>query len=325
MFFFLLHGVHSLCDHHIYNVLDTFTALYEFTLTENQDVCISFIHDGPYIVFPSIPQDAQVYAYRQKLIGDTNYSLDFVLPAPQLPYALRNLAANTTFRILAPTGGLLQAGVVDAARCRSGVFSVAACSANLTFGTAQLQPYGLPLDTEKCILVLNTCETVIRLDLRLTPDDWVAAFDGAARVANLTGRTNATISREAVVRPLLIAMRVSADILAQRAVRLSLVTENCTEETRVLFLGPYAAAYPTSAPTVDPIVEKAVLEPAYIFGTLAVAVCFAVILGMSCFRYRWIDIVAGLCKKEPMPSPSGTAISASSRGTQRLTLIGMKM
>jgi hypothetical protein len=322
MFSFLFSSSLSDCHYHVSNPANISMCLYEFSALPGEDICVSIVMDGAYLVFHEIPPDAEVLSYRQKLT-DSNYSLDFVLPAAQLPYALRTVATNVTYRIVIPAGGLVQLAVVNGSGCRSGVFAVATCGADILFGTSELQPRGLPLGSEKCVLILNACETWLDLRLLLTPADCVTVFDGGRAAASLTGRQNATVGKPDPLRPLFVVVSVSPEILARRSLALRIATRNCSEQPRRLFLGPYDPGRPTLPPIVGPVVAKAQFEPAYTFGIVVVAVCFATVVAFSALRYRWADAAA--CRREVPPSPTGTSWSASSRSVQRINLVAMRI
>jgi hypothetical protein len=325
MLLLLLCLCRSFCDYNISKSINTSTKLYELNVDPGEEICIDFAAAGAYLVFHAIPDDAEVFYYRQKVADASNYSLDFVTRAAQLPYALRNLAANATYRIIPPTGGLVQICIVDAARCRSGVFTFATCESNVTFGTAQLQPLGLPLGSEKCLLIMNTCESSLHFDLHLTPADNVTVFDGASRVAFLTSKNSSTISKHNSLNPMLIVIEINKEILATREIHLQIKTLNCSDVERVVFLGPYTAGYPTSAPVSGPIVTTVPLELSFLLGFIVTVLFLTVVIIMSCIRYRLSAFFAFAWPKETKASPSGTSRSSSSRSVQRITLSGVKM
>jgi hypothetical protein len=235
------------------------------------------------------------------------------------------MATNVTYRIIPPTGGLIQLGLVNGRDCRSGVFTVSTCDTNVSFGTSELQPRGLPLGTEKCILILNTHETVLQFNLNFTPDDVVTVYNGLFEITSVTGKQNVTIGKLDLLSPLLIVIKISEEILARRSLGVRIETPNCSVIPRFLFLGPYDPGYPVLRTMGDPIVEKDHFEPAYVFGTLGVAVFFGIVMTVSCVRYQWFEAVTAVCKREKPPSPTGTSFSASSRSVQKLNLLGMRM
>jgi hypothetical protein len=170
-------------------------------------------------------------------------------------------------------------------------------------------------------LLLNDCETRLDFKLRATPEDFVKVFANDTEIAEVTGKENMTV--EGRSGPFFVVITISNEILARRSLSLKIETQNCTEQDRVLFLGPYDPGFPSLPPMVDPVVEKEQFEPAYVFGFLMVAICLGTVLAWSCFRYRWTDAVAATCKKEVPPSPAGTSWSASSRSPVRINLIGI--
>jgi hypothetical protein len=248
---------------------------------------------GTDLVLYSIPRNTKVFFMR---IKTTNSSLvtDYAADVKSLPYALRNRQNNSVYRIQAMTGGTFQLATVNTAMCQSGILIRGGDSFTATFGTNQLPPYALSPNTRKCFLITNTCLSNISFSLRLIPQaDYVYIHSGDSRIANFTGRGSYHLTKNET-DPLLVLVSLPSEVLSTREVTISVsVDPSCSdsESARSVYLGPREALAPITLSDLNeepPTTTGTFRETAHLIALPIVAVCLIVVLGVSCFRYKWI-------------------------------------
>jgi hypothetical protein len=297
-------------------------AVYNGTMLGGSELCVNFTgaFQRSLLVLASVPDDTEVMYYRQKVASIPDLVHDFTFTGTA-PFAVPSRQADDAFTIRGESEGTYRIGVLSAAPCRSGIFVVSTVNGSLRFGTGELQPHGLPLGTDKCVLIVNDGRTTVNLEWDLNPDEDVLEVYSGSALTSLFG-ANGTVLR--TDDPILLRMHISSEMLCFRRVDLAIQTTTSGTPERSVFLGPYGELFPVnrseSASDATATLVAGSAEPIYKGGLGVISGLFIIVLVVSCFRYHWVAAFSGKCGQQDDKS-AVTPQWSSRSATQRATLV----
>jgi hypothetical protein len=280
---------------------------------------------GTDLILYSVPLDAKVFFMRNKT-SNSGLVADYSSTVKSLPYALRNRQNGSIYRIQSTTADVFKLATVNVASCQSGVLIHGGESFNATFGTNQLPPFSLTANMKKCVIITNTCFSVVTFRLQLIPQaDFVFVHAGRRRVANFTGWGTYGLVKNGT-EPLLVIMSLPPEVLSTREVSIEVnAGDGCNEMSRSVYLGPREILKPVSGSDLDDgdlgVVPDA-QELTYLIALPIIAVCLIGVFGVSCVRYKWSTSFG---EKMTQGETQSTGPHVSARGTgQRTPLLAQE-
>lgn len=265
--------VRAICD---YSASGTSYSVSTFELAAKQRVCVNATLLPLYLIFYDVPENANVFYYRQ-IVENSNQKLVYSTQRKEMPYAIRSLDTNSSFAIQATESSNITIGVVAVATCLDGIVILQERNRSLTFGNSYRDEFNLAPGDNKCLLVMNNFETVIKASLSLVPNvDFLYFYESTFYPQQFTSNVNATFNKRNNDKPFLFRIVVSPKLLADRMVSFEISSEQKIESHNIAF-GKYNITHPTMLPKPSKLIVNDYSIPK---GTLIVLISSLIILSI---------------------------------------------
>jgi hypothetical protein len=194
----------------------------------------------------------------------------------------------SSFTIQAVSAGAYELGLIGSTACPDGIMTLTTENRVLAFSNDNPEPWDLPPDSDKCVLLMNTANTTISVAIQFMSDmDYLYYYSGQHNPQRYTGIGNATFVKSRSTRPVFFRIH-SSNYLISRSVEFRFTTNGGREGNRTLFWGRINEAVPTPWPIPAPGQQwVSGIDLAEGLMVMSSSVAFVLLLAFASCRYQW--------------------------------------
>ena len=206
-----------------------------------------------------------------------------------MPYAIRSLDVNSSYTIQTTENNNVTIGVVAVATCLDGIVVLEGANTSLTFSNSRSDEFNLAPGDNKCLLVMNDLETVIKTSLSLVPNvDFLYFYESTYFPQQFTSNVNATFNKRNGDNPFLFRIVVSPKLLADRRVSFNIQSMEEMEKHEIAY-GKYKISQPTTMPKpFELIINDYSISTGLIIFLVLSSFLLLILLTYSLIRYKWL-------------------------------------